>query len=390
MSKRCIPGVLLFWLWSICTQAQVSITTPYPVAAQSLSSGLDQTLLTVDVQFAAACAGSTVSISFPAAIDYVPGSISLVSGASYPGATIAESNIVNTNKPDFTITVPSAGSVRFTLLRRAGCSAPVNGKDTVRVSGGCGSATENSVLNSYTILSPVLSMVAPAAISNAVLGQTVNRTITVNNGGNGCTDTLRLYLVYPSGGLVNTNSNKLSVGGTDFSPWRISGDTLFYKFYGATLFGGDSLYCNGESVVISELIKVLKCNTTTSYNASWGRDQSNICNAVSSTSAMAMASGTANFSASPITTNVGFSDLCTPWTQTASFTNSGSGNAVAASMYNVQVSIEGEAGGNIGSNLSFLFSAFNVNGQALVTSGSNSTTYTIDLNNRFSSDPDGA
>lgn len=76
-------------------QAQITITTPYPVAAQSITRGLDTSLLTVEVQFTAACANTTSTITLPASVSYVAGSVVAISGSTTTGFSIAESNISN-------------------------------------------------------------------------------------------------------------------------------------------------------------------------------------------------------------------------------------------------------------------------------------------------------
>ncbi|HLA53725.1 MAG TPA: hypothetical protein VK618_10485, partial [Flavitalea sp.] len=153
------------------SQAQISITTPYPSPAQPLTLNSDTSLLTVEVLFSGACSSNTASIKLTPGVTYVPGSIQKISGTA--GISIAYLG-GTANKPDFSITgVTSGGGLTFTIKRIAGCGSGASGKDTVSVAGSCGTAIENNPgVNSYDILSPSLVITPPAAITNAVTGIT--------------------------------------------------------------------------------------------------------------------------------------------------------------------------------------------------------------------------
>lgn len=379
--------------------AQITITTPYPVAAQPITRGLDTSLLTVEVQFTAACANTTTTITLPSSVSYVPGSVAAIPGSTTAGFSIAESNISNLGAPVFSIVAPSIGSIRFTIKRFAGCGAAANGKDVVSVTGACGTAVENNVnINTYNLLAPALTLTPPAAIANAVVGQTATRTTSISNGGTGCTDTVRFYVVYPAGGIVNTNTNQITVGGTNFSPWRTNGDTLFYKIFGATLFGGNNLLCNGESITISEPIRIVKCNTTTAYAAYWSKAEWPGCQTSSGTSAVTMATGVPNLSTT--VTDVVPTSPCSPGTVRITYTNTGSGGTAGA-MYNVRANF-----GNVNPNapqtifsqtnpgngtFAIGYSNFQLGGTTAVTATAAGATlpWVMDAA-QFASDPDGA
>jgi len=337
IARRFLPVLLLVLLvlggWQ-SGHAQITITTPYPAPAQPLTRGLDTSLLTVEVNFLGACTGNVATITLAPGVTYVPGSVVKTAGSA--GITIADLG-GTANVPTFSISgVTGAGSITFTIKRTAGCGAASSGKDAVAVTGSCGSVTENNVsVNTYSLFSPVLSLTPPAALTNALVGQTATRTVSLTNGGNGCLDTVYYYVVYPAAGIVNTAvGNAITANGVNFVPVSSNGDTLFYKISGAALFGGDHLLCNGESITILENIRVVKCNTTTAYGGGWGHDTH--CQMATGTSIMTMAAGVANISA-------GFNRVqelnwCQKGIFTITYTNNGSaGNANAA--YNVVANI---------------------------------------------------
>ncbi len=393
MKAKKLFFVLCMLIMHAAAHAQITITTPYPVAAEPLTRGLDTSVLTVNLQFTAACANTTVTVLFPSSVTYIPGSVSAISPTT-SGFVIAQNNISNLSAPVFSVNVPGPGSLRFTVKRIATCGSLSSGKDSILVSGACGSAVENAAnINTYNLLAPSLSLTPSAAISNAITGQTAIRSITVTNGGNGCTDTLRLYVVYPDGGISNTNANKLTITGTDFSPWRTNGDTLFYKIYGATVFEGDDKFCNGESIIITEPIRILKCSPSTVYRAYWGRTADLPgCQDAAGTSSVIMATGAPNITGTY--TRIQLMNSCTPGQFTVTYTNSGTG--VAASVYNLVANIgyngTGNATppqGNYAQNLGRIDSV-KVNSTGVTFTPATSTVSGFAAFGNLNTDPDGA
>ncbi len=264
--------------------AQISIVTPYPAAAGNLTRGsIDTTLLTVQITFGAACTGVTATVTLPSGVVYVPGSITKTAGLA--GSAIAYSG-GTTSAPQFSISgITSSGDITFTLARTAACGVTGAGKDVVTVTGSCGAATESDVnTNAYTIYAPSLSLTAPAANAAVNIGNTYARTTSVTNGGNGCLDTVFYYVVVPTGKLrmsdspthtINVNLTGGALPAQSFTPVRTSGDTLFYKIWGANAFGSDNKLCNGEVLNIAESVVVNACGSwTTYYGARWGRNSS--------------------------------------------------------------------------------------------------------------------
>jgi hypothetical protein len=273
--------LLLFIVTGVQSRGQVSIVTPYPAATGNLTrGGIDTSSLTVQLAFGSACSSVQTTVTLPAGVSYVPGSITKTGGSAafaiaYAGGTASA--------PVFAISgVGTPGDIIFSLKRTAACGGTGAGKDIVSVTSSCGNASEsNTNVNAYTIYAPSLSLTAPAGNLNANVGSAYLRTVAVTNGGNGCLDTFNYFMVLPAGkvGLVDSVNYPVSVqlnGGSlpavDFLPVRSSGDTLFYRIFGANAFGSDLRFCNGEVVNIRENVLVKTCGSNTAYyGAYWGR-----------------------------------------------------------------------------------------------------------------------
>lgn len=391
MKRKLSLITCLFVLLTTLTQAQILIN--YPVQAQDLTRGYGQSLLTVQLGFTGACTGTTVTVALPSSVTYVAGTVLKTAGSS-AGSSISESNITNLSAPVFSVSgITGAGDITFTIARRAGCGAGASGKDTIQVSGSCGSAVENNAnTNTYNLLAPAVSINPPAAVTGAFTGSTYTRNYSITNGGNGCMDTVRCYIVYPSGGIVNTAANAITANGTSFTPFLTNGDTLFYKIYGSSIFGGDNLLCNGETVSITEPIKVVKCNAAaTVYGAGWGRAQALQCQVATATSTVTMATGVANLVIS--TTDPVPMQACTPGTTNVTYSNTGTGGNAGA-IYNItsRLGFAFRSSGSLpGINAGNTLANFRIGSTALTvaTAGTASAPFIINLN-QLTADPDGA
>ena len=403
MRKLLLPVSLLLMAFGL--KAQISVITPYPAPAQSLTRGLNPSTLTVQVSFTSACTNSKVTIAFPASVTYVPGTVTQTGGTLSGGSGgIIESNISNTSAPVFDIlNVTGSGNITFTLSRQAGCGALSSGKDTVKVTGSCGSAVENGAnINTYNLLSPSLSLTPAAAVTGAFLGDTYTRNTVITSGGNACTDTVRFYIVYPLQGIkmqdapLNTITAQVNAGGgtATFTPWKSNGDTLFYKLFGAPL-GGDNLLCNGESIKVIENIRVFKCAVTTTFAAGWAKTETVLpyCQTAAATSAMTMAAGVVNLG-SATNTPIQTMNWCRPGIYDITVTNNGSGGKAGAA-YNVLQTIGYSSSsntvglpGDVGTNIQGRLDSVSVNGVKVILTGT--TTLSLLNTNQFTTDPDGA
>ncbi len=287
--------ILLCILPKMQLRAQAIIS--YPISAQSLTRALDTSLLTVKVDFASSCTGITAELRFPSGVDYVPGSVTAT--ASSGGLTITDLG-GTTSKPTFTISdAATSNNITFTVKRVANCGSASSGKDSVYITGSCGTTTETvGSVNNYNVFSPSISLTAPTTITGANLGSSYSRTFSITNGGNGCLDTLRLCIIRPSGSV---SAATLKVGAATITPSSTSGDTSFYKISGANLPGGTAAgkMCNGETVTFTENFTLVNClGLITTYIGSWGRDHLNPCQSVSGSAIINMNTGVPNLALS--------------------------------------------------------------------------------------------
>ncbi len=333
MKKFIIFLPLCIILFSIVTQAQV---ISYPTAAQPITRGYDTSLLTIKLAFPTACNATTVRVNFPTSIRYIAGSVTKVSGAGAAVITVSENNISNTRRPLFNVNnITDAGEITFTVKRVADCGTGSSDKDTVVVNSSCGNNTESgSTLNNYNINAPSLSFTAPTAINNALIGNTYTRNYTIVNGGNGCMDTLRFFIVKPSGIQFTTMLNAISIGAQSITPWRTNGDTLFYKIFGATIFGGKNTFCNGDNVQVTENIRIADCSGSliTNYGAYWSRFTWPGCQIATGNGNITMTNGAPALSAT--TNTIQAIGYCRIGIYDIVYTNTGTG-ANAGAAYNI-------------------------------------------------------
>jgi hypothetical protein len=317
MNKMYVIGLFI----ALIVSRQYAAAQPlisYPIPAQSLTRGLDTSILTVDIGFPNACTGINVAIGMPQGITYIPGSVVATGGTG--GLSITHTG-GTAQRPEFSISnAPLGSNIVFTIKRIANCGSGSSGKDSVFVTSSCGNTNEISGnVNSYNIFSPSLTISPPSLINNANIGSSYSRSFSVTNGGNGCLDTLRLAVKRPSGSVA---SAVITLGASTIAPYTTNGDTSFYKIYGSDLPGGDNLICNGESISFSENFTLANCSgLTTTYITEWGRPGGS-CQLVAATGNINIAAGVPNlttaFSAPPMT-NCGVA----PRSITLAITNTG-------------------------------------------------------------------
>lgn len=314
----CCLTILCLTLFSAGISFAQSPVISYPSIAEPLTRGLGSSLLTVKVSFPAACENISVEIDLPDGVSYVSGSVVKTQGVGSQTIT-ADGGTVN--RPKFAISTATAGNdIEFTIARIANCGTG-NGKDEVYITSSCGNVSETVAnVNNYSVFAGALSMTAPDPIANASVGSNYSRTFTVTNGGNGCLDTLRLYVVRPAGSI---GSPVIAIGATTIPAARANGDTTFYKVFGVNLPSGDNQMCNGETITFTESFTLINClNLTTTYGSSWGRNVNNLCQTVNVTGLVNMNTANPNIVYSFSGASVqGCSFL--PRTITMTMTNSG-------------------------------------------------------------------
>ena len=358
---------------------------------------------------AASTSGANVTIQLPTGVEYVTGSVAKINGTA--ALTIVD-NGGGANAPNFRIG-PNALAVgqfiEFTIARRATCAAQVaalggavfNDVVTGTITG---ATPATATTSAYQVTYPVLSMVQPATLTNAVLGQAATRTFTINNGGNGSANALYLTITYPANsvqqtGLQITGGSGSTGTAVTLTPTTTTGTvatsiTHNYTITAAQLSGGGLDF--GEALTFTESYIVKGCGATTNYSAGYGTAAAaaNWCQTVTGTGSVSMATGAPSYSNMTVT-NLNFVNMCTPWDVRVRMTNGGTGGAKAAGMYNV-MGVFGMGWYNTETNLinqtqytisnvriGTATATYNITGSAL-----NGTMY-IDMS-QFTTDPDGA
>lgn len=383
--------LLVFYFWAAIGLVEAQVSIQYPQPAQSLSVGGGAGSLQFRVSFSGACDSVYLKVAFPQGVLYVDSSLTLDSGQH----VFSVQNIGSSEAPIFYIgTVDTAKAMIFRLNRRALCNAASQGKDSVLVSGLCGTVSElNPNLNAYNILLPSLSLSNPALISDALPNRVYTRNFNIINGGVGCVDTLRFRIIYP-GGLVRVEDS-LQVAGRRFAPEMVHGDTLFYRIFG--VFGADGLFCNGESVALQESFRLLGCALPTRYMLGYGHDDTLFCLDVQASGAINMRTGLGDLGVFSLRLDNGYIDMCGTGTNGynrlyANWRWQGSGDFTAAAAYDVNLRVGGY------SFSSFLLPLQNglyavidsvLLGDSLIASTFDASFLRIDFKDLYDYDPDG-
>lgn len=327
-------------LFVINANAQVAIS--YPTSAENVAVNYSSSQLTIRLDFnQPATSGCNVTIALPTGITYINAPFTLTRINGNNSSTIAYSGGSSTN-PTFAIgpnNLPIGTYIIFKISRQASCAAKVASaagaifKDQVTASTSAGTVSETAPnINDYIVTYPSFSIAQPAALANAIIGTTYTRTFNISNGGNGCTEDVYLQVDYPLNGISQTS---LKCNNTIITPTSIVGTTYFYKISGAFLNASQE-FCNNDVLNFVEVIKVLKCNASTTYKAGWGptASPSTWCDIENAVGNVNMATGLPLLSA---TNNslINFTNKCNPFKLRTTFTNSGTGNLAAAAMYNI-------------------------------------------------------
>lgn len=382
-------GFILIFLISFFGYSQSFLIT-FPQESENATACNSGTLLTVKMNvIQASTNGAEVTINLAEGMEYEMGSILKTGGTS--ALTITE-NGGTANQPNFTIGPASlaiGNFIEFTIRRKAICSAYNNVlsgsvfKDEVL--GFINGVQTDEESSPYTINYPSLTFIQPTAINNALIGDIKSRTFSITNGADGCADAVHFSIDY--NGIT---PQSLELGSVTISPTSISGTVYHYTITGA-LLTTDGQLCNGETLTFTETFQINACDPITDYSLGWGCSAvpASWCKEVSGTGTVNMATGNPTFH-SNTNTRIGYVDMCTPFQVQTEFRNTGSGNANAATMYNVTL----RKGRGYGSpNLAALSNKYNVS-NATVNSHTVPWNYTgriftVNLKDYFTSDPDG-
>jgi hypothetical protein len=332
-SRKNLHVFCLFILCFLLSKSYAQISYPVGSAAEPITRGLDSTELTVRVDFPT-CAQIGIRINLgatnsPGTVSYIPNSIVRINGSA--GINITQSDISNLSAPLFSVSNTTAGQfIVFSIKRRANCGIASSTKDfvTVTSSGGCSFVDSAANVNSYNLFSPALVLVGPPALSNVNIGESYTRNFDVRNGGNGCLDTLLLWIKYSAGSTIH---NSLRIGATTLTPAFISADSVLYKIAGSNLPSGK--LCNGQQITFTENVTFLKCDASTAYNAAWNSYTQENCQVTSVSSAISMNVNTPNLAITVPTPDYNYCFRGDQLKQTIRITNNGTGVAGNLSFY---------------------------------------------------------
>jgi uncharacterized protein YjdB len=404
MKKLYLSGLLMaFMLLTSHLYAQVAVNFPTPAENLTVCNG--NSLLTARISvLTASTTGVDVTIDLADGMEYVAGSVTKTGGTA--SLTITE-NGGTANVPLFKISGPVAvgENITFTLRRSGDCTARTNSlagmifKDNVM--GTIGASSANADSNAYSVNYASLSLNQPAALSNAQLNTNYTRTFSITNGSVGCANAVYFTIRYPDAGPASVQGVEqvsLTLAGNPVTATSFDTvtNTYYYTISGADL-GGDNQFCNGESLTFTETYQIKVCNAVTNYATGWGCDPApaNWCQIATGNGNVSMVTGVPNFTAHT-NTNIGYVNMCTPWTLRTSFTSGGNGNPLAATLYDINL----QKGWIYSTSIQGL-PAFYLLGNASirdVVAGTNTGTITpintggifnYNLNNVFATDPDG-
>ena len=327
--------------------------------------------------------GAILTIDLPAGVRYSPGSIT--------GAT--ESNILNLNQPVFAlpdIQNNTAHAVSYNAGLICGYINADNFVYIVTYNSSNYTGTDTPLLN-YYFPEPVITGITNASVSIPV-NQTVTRDITVEQQGlNATLDTLYLLDEHTADIQVISVSN-----GTlhpYVGPGPLIVDTIIIT--GSDFPGGNGLFDPGESIVISETVKLAGCtNGQSTIKAAWGCFHQ-LCNFYAAFPSVSPASGSPliNLTLTGNKRGWGFIDN-SGWVE---FTIANSGTGAGTAFDLIILAGFSSGGSTYYPNADWLneIDSFSVNGQYLLASF-NYTTGAINgqfahfSNLHFTTDPDGA
>ena len=224
-----------------------------------------------------------ISINTPPGVNFIVGSERIVSSSRMDGLTLQYigPDPVFEGQHNFQV-LPydlNAGDY-FTIewTRQADCGAvayqQTGGifKDYVILTWNSGQFLDlNDDVRSYDVLVPALSISGEGPIITS-LGDTVDRAVTITNGGLGELDEFTFYII---DGFGTITTQLETAGGTVIDTSSVNGDTLFYTLSSAEIaeFGDNDVhYEDGEQMMLKRTYMVTECDNNSGYRAYWGCD----------------------------------------------------------------------------------------------------------------------
>lgn len=203
-----------------------------------------------------------IQIALPTGIEYALGSLNESTSHNVQEQIVSQSSSLLFTADN----LPAGDSILFTIsfnaLQPAIAFQDGGGifRNTTTVSYAGGAATDES--DSYNILYPALSILSVSPNATTILsGNTVTRTVSIINGGNGKTDAVYI--------TDFRNASTLTLNGTNLG--TLSGDTIIVSGSDFSSFGnGDNYLDQNESFTITQTLSGTSCSdetVTSSINA---------------------------------------------------------------------------------------------------------------------------
>ncbi|MGB3948511.1 MAG: PKD domain-containing protein [Bacteroidia bacterium] len=220
----------------------------------------------------------TLKLTLPVGIEYQQGTIT--------GTGVSELNISAPSQPTFLLpSIPTLTYLNISFKAAATCNVlaflsgggiPEN-KVRVNYTANSNFTFDQHTTSSYIVRQPNIS------ISNftnqsyvGAIGDTYNRCVTVTNGGFG---ELHQFT------LTDNHGSGLDVTAVSIGSWLTNGNNETITLTGAnftTIGDGDTLFENGESIVICETVNILNCiSVGSAFEAYWGCNTQNCQSSIS-------------------------------------------------------------------------------------------------------------
>ncbi len=375
-----IAMIAVLWLSGSTLFAQVNIIDPNAANTPDIAKCFSETQLEATLQFTANGSNAVVSLPMPTGVEYVAGSVMLVSQMG--GLSIVQTSAAVAN-PVFTVsaadgTINIANEIRFKYRVKAYCAATPGTVDfplnvTFANQTTAGEITADIIQADLNLLSHPIQM--------ASIGTPVTVPIQIQNGGLGSTD--NVVFIITESGMTTTG---VTVGGFPATLISTVGTVKTYQIPVAALSAG--ALDNPESITVLRTVVLQSCTFSSSYGTNWG------CNALlcqsptpTAPGEFLLASGAPNLVAT--STIISASDLCSNTIIDVTYTNNGTGSVSAAAAFNTIFRF-GMNTGTGWSSGNWMTNGITLNGNAVAhTAGMSGTPASVNAS-QFASDSDGA
>ena len=380
-SPFCAIIIASIWLCSTSGLfAQVNIIDPNAANTPDISKCFSETTLEASLQFTTNGTNAIVSIPMPTGVEYVPGSVALVSQTG--GLSIVQTSGAVAN-PTFTVSasdgmINASDEIRFSFRVKAYCTA-MAGTAIFPVNVTFANQTTSGEISADIIQADLNLLSHP--IQMASIGTPVTVPIQVQNGGLGSTDNV-VFIITESG----MTTTAVTVGGFPAMLISTVGTVKTYQIPVAAFSGGS--FDNPETITVLRTVVLQSCTFSSSYGVNWGCSMAQ-CQSPTPTAPgeFVLATGNPNLVATSMI--ISSSNLCSNTIIDITYTNNGTGAVSAAAAFN-NVFRFGMGSATTWTSSNWMTNGITLNGNAVThTTGMSGTPASVDAS-QFTSDPDGA